>query len=61
MIMVTYDYRRFISAVADVLFGDHPFTGKLPCTWPRTATQQETPDHAAPLLLHSTTHALSSG
>ncbi len=26
-------------AVADVLFGDFPFTGKLPFTWPRTAAQ----------------------
>lgn len=25
--------------VADVLFGDRPFTGKLPFTWPRTAEQ----------------------
>lgn len=25
--------------VADVLFGDFPFTGKLPYTWPRTANQ----------------------
>jgi beta-glucosidase len=25
--------------VADVLFGDRPFTGKLPFTWPRTAGQ----------------------
>ena len=25
--------------VADVLFGDYPFTGKLPYTWPRTADQ----------------------
>lgn len=25
--------------VADVLFGDRPFTGKLPFTWPRTASQ----------------------
>jgi hypothetical protein len=25
--------------VADVLFGDRPFTGKLPFTWPRSAEQ----------------------
>jgi beta-glucosidase len=25
--------------VADVLFGDHPFTGKLPYTWPRSMDQ----------------------
>ncbi len=25
--------------VADVLFGDYPFTGKLPYTWPRSADQ----------------------
>lgn len=25
--------------VADVLFGDYPFTGKLPYTWPRTVQQ----------------------
>jgi beta-glucosidase len=25
--------------VADVIFGDRPFTGKLPFTWPRTAEQ----------------------
>jgi beta-glucosidase len=25
--------------VADVLFGDQPFTGKLPFTWPRSAEQ----------------------
>ncbi|MBN2442450.1 MAG: glycoside hydrolase family 3 C-terminal domain-containing protein [Spirochaetales bacterium] len=25
--------------VADVLFGDYDFTGKLPCTWPRTMSQ----------------------
>jgi beta-glucosidase len=27
------------AGVADVLFGDQPFTGKLPYTWPRTADQ----------------------
>jgi beta-glucosidase len=26
--------------VADVLFGDRPFTGKLPVTWPRTVAQE---------------------
>ncbi|MGB0386382.1 MAG: glycoside hydrolase family 3 protein, partial [Ardenticatenaceae bacterium] len=25
--------------VADVLFGDYPFTGKLPYTWPRSMDQ----------------------
>jgi beta-glucosidase len=25
--------------VADVLFGDRPFTGKLPYTWPRSVDQ----------------------
>ena len=25
--------------IADVLFGDHPFTGKLPLTWPRNMEQ----------------------
>jgi beta-glucosidase len=25
--------------VVDVLFGDQPFVGKLPFTWPRTSTQ----------------------
>jgi len=25
--------------VADVLFGDHPFTGRLPYTWPRSSDQ----------------------
>jgi beta-glucosidase len=25
--------------VSDVLFGDHPFTGKLPYTWPRSNAQ----------------------
>ena len=25
--------------VADVLFGDHPFTGKLPFSWPRSVEQ----------------------
>jgi hypothetical protein len=25
--------------VADVLFGDYNFTGKLPCSWPRTISQ----------------------
>ena len=25
--------------VADVLFGDYPFTGKLPVTWPRLMEQ----------------------
>ncbi len=27
------------SGVADVLFGDFPFTGKLPYTWPRSSSQ----------------------
>lgn len=27
------------AGVADVLFGDHPFTGKLPYTWPRSDGQ----------------------
>lgn len=27
------------NGVADVLFGDHPFTGKLPYTWPRSMSQ----------------------
>ncbi|HKE51046.1 MAG TPA: glycoside hydrolase family 3 N-terminal domain-containing protein [Actinomycetes bacterium] len=27
------------AGVADVLFGDRPFTGKLPMTWPRTEAQ----------------------
>lgn len=27
------------AGVADVLFGDHPFTGRLPYTWPRTHSQ----------------------
>lgn len=26
--------------VADVLFGKHPFTGKLPVTWPRSEAQE---------------------
>jgi beta-glucosidase len=25
--------------ITDVLFGDHPFTGKLPFTWPRSNDQ----------------------
>ncbi len=25
--------------ISDVLFGEHPFTGKLPYTWPRTNGQ----------------------
>ncbi len=25
--------------IADVLFGDHPFTGKLPVSWPRSMDQ----------------------
>jgi beta-glucosidase len=25
--------------IADVLFGDYPFTGKLPYTWPRSPEQ----------------------
>jgi beta-glucosidase len=25
--------------IADNLFGDHPFTGKLPYTWPRSMEQ----------------------
>ena len=27
------------AGVADVLFGDRPFTGTLPMTWPRTEAQ----------------------
>ena len=27
------------AGVADVLFGDQPFTGRLPVSWPRTADQ----------------------
>jgi beta-glucosidase len=27
------------AGIADVLFGDYPFTGKLPFTWPRTNEQ----------------------
>lgn len=27
------------SGIADVLFGDHPFTGRLPYTWPRSNEQ----------------------
>jgi beta-glucosidase len=27
------------AGIADVLFGDYPFTGKLPYTWPRTNEQ----------------------
>jgi beta-glucosidase len=27
------------AAIADVLFGDYPFTGKLPHTWPRSMEQ----------------------
>ena len=26
--------------VADDLFGNHPYTGKLPVTWPRTVSQE---------------------
>ena len=26
--------------MADVLFGDKPFTGRLPLTWPRSMTQE---------------------
>ena len=26
--------------VADVLFGERPFTGRLPMTWPRTLEQE---------------------
>ena len=39
--------------VADVLFGDRPFSGKLPYTWPRSAKQLpfdfETLDPSEPL------------
>jgi beta-glucosidase len=28
------------AGVADVLFGDHPATGRLPVTWPRSAAQE---------------------
>jgi beta-glucosidase len=28
------------AGVADTLFGDRPFTGKLPVTWPRTLDQE---------------------
>ena len=28
------------AGVADVLFGNRPFTGQLPVTWPRTAAQE---------------------
>ena len=39
--------------VADVLFGDQPFTGKLPYTWPRSVEQLpfdfETLDESGPL------------
>jgi beta-glucosidase len=36
------------AGVADVLFGDYPFTGKLPYTWPRSNTSL--PRDPAPLL-----------
>ena len=28
------------AGITDVLFGDHPFTGKLPVTWPNAVTQE---------------------
>jgi beta-glucosidase len=35
--------------VADVLFGDQPFTGRLPYSWPRDMDQVPMPADAEPL------------
>ncbi len=35
--------------ITDVLFGDKPFTGKLPFTWPKTMQQLQTGDKTDPL------------
>ena len=35
--------------MADVLFGDQPFTGKLRYNWPRDMGQVDNPSNAVPL------------
>ena len=50
--------------VADVLFGDHPFSGKLPLTWPRSMDQlpfdfETLPQHGCQAPLFAVGHGLS--
>jgi beta-glucosidase len=52
--------------VADVLFGDHPFTGTLPYSWPRSDAEARLPDEPAgrsllPLGFGLTTHGHEPG